>query len=161
MTPGVARGPHRKPKIRCSSTIPRAKAWATLVRSGYATASSCSSGSTGKFNGDSFFAFLKNLRKVSCHAGRRVIVILDNATYHHAKVHKRWRSQAKSRFALEFLPPYSPDLSPIERVWKLTRRKATHNRYFPTLSQLTDGVEEVFTLWRNGNETLRKLCAIT
>ncbi|MCE2504160.1 MAG: transposase [Chlorobi bacterium] len=54
---------------------------------------------------------------------------LDNATYHHPKVHKHWRSQAKSRFALEFRSPYSPDLSPIERVWKLTRRKATHNRY--------------------------------
>src|SRR5438034_3701942 len=27
-----------------------------------------------------------------------------------------------SRFALDFLPPYSPELNPIERVWKLTRR---------------------------------------
>jgi transposase len=114
-----------------------------------------------KFNGDTFFSFLKSLRKVSCHAGRRVIVILDNATYHHARLHKDWRSQARSRFALEFLPPYSPDLSPIERVWKLTRRQATHNRYFPTLSEVIDGVEEVFNPWRNGNDTLRKLCAIT
>ena len=114
-----------------------------------------------KFNGDTFFTFLKNLRKVSCHTSRRVIVILDNATYHHARLHKDWRSQAASRFALEFLPPYSPDLSPIERVWKLTRRKATHNRYFPTLTEVTDGIEEVFTHWSNGNETLRKLCAIT
>ena len=29
------------------------------------------------------------------------------------------------------------------------------------LSQLIDDVEEVFTLWRNGDETPRKLCAIT
>ena len=114
-----------------------------------------------KFNGDTFFVFLKDLRKLSCHAGRRVIVILDNATYHHDRVHKHWRSQARSRFALEFLPPYSPDLSPIERVWKLTRRKATHNRYFPTLNEVIQGVEEVFNLWRTGNETIRKLCAIT
>lgn len=113
-----------------------------------------------KFNGDTFFAFLKNLRKVSCHAGRRIIVILDNATYHHARLHKDWRSKAKSRFALEFLPPYSPELNPIERVWKLTRRKATHNRYFLTLGHVIEGVEEVFVTWQDGHETLRKLCAI-
>ena len=114
-----------------------------------------------KFTGDTFFAFLKNLRQVSCHSGRRVILILDNATYHHARLHKDWRSRAKSRFALEFLPPYSPGLSPIERVWKLTRRKATHNRYFPTLNEVTEAVEEVFSSWRHGSQSLRKLCAVT
>ena len=55
---------------------------------------------------------------------------------------------------------YSPDLNPIERVWKLTRRLATHNRYFPKLEDIADAVEEVFTQWHPGNETLRRLCAI-
>jgi transposase len=48
------------------------------------------------------------------------------------------------RLALEFLPPYSPDMNPIERVWKLTRRQATHNRYFPTLDEIIIAVEKVF-----------------
>lgn len=113
------------------------------------------------FNGETFFGFLKNLRKVSCHAGRQVIILLDNAKYHNARLHKDWRNQAAPRFVLEFLPAYSPDLSPVERVWKLTRRQATHNRYFSTLSEVVEAVENVFHTWQIGNETLRRLCAIT
>ena len=57
-------------------------------------------------------------------------VILDNARYHHATLHKEWLKAAEPWFSLEYLPPYSPDLNPIERVWKLTRRLATHRRTF-------------------------------
>ena len=63
-------------------------------------------------------------------------------------------------FALDFLPSYSPELNPIERVWKLTRRRCVHNRYFPTLDEVIDAVESEFTLWARGNDTLRRLCAI-
>ncbi len=34
-----------------------------------------------KFNAETFFMFLKKLRKVSCHSGRKVVVISDNARY--------------------------------------------------------------------------------
>src|SRR6266851_7857987 len=83
---------------------------------------------TGKFNGPSFFQFLQQLRPVSRGTGRRVVVITDNAPYHHARLHKSWREKHADRFALDFLPPYSPELNPIERVWKLTRRRCLHNR---------------------------------
>jgi len=113
-----------------------------------------------KFNGDTFFGFLKKLRRVSCQAGRKVILILDNASYHKARVHRDWRNQRTANFVLEFLPPYSPDLNPIERVWKLTRRQGTHNQYFPTMDTIVEKVENVFEPWRTGNETLRRLCTI-
>lgn len=113
-----------------------------------------------KFNGESFFFFLKRLFRSSCRSGRKVVVIADNARYHHAVLHKKWREQKKRRFALEFLPPYSPELNPIERVWKLTRRQATHNRYFSTLQELTYSVENVFMAWSCKNNILSKLCAI-
>jgi transposase len=112
-----------------------------------------------KFNGETFFCFLKYLRKVSCHARRRVVIIIDNVRYHHANLHLSWRHKAEGRFSLEFMPPYSPELNPIERVWKLTRRKATHNVYFPTVAAVATGVESLFDKWRPGSETLRRLCA--
>jgi transposase len=62
-----------------------------------------------------------------------VVIIIDNAKYHHALLHKTWREEAMPRFRLDFLPPYSPDLNPIERVWKVTRRLCLHNVYFPKL----------------------------
>ena len=90
-----------------------------------------------KFDAETFFLFVRDLRAVSCHAGRRVEVILDNAKYHHAKLHESWRLKSTSRFALNFLPPYSPELNHIERAWKLVRRLATHNRYFADLNPTT------------------------
>jgi len=113
-----------------------------------------------KFDGETFFSFLKYLRRISSHSGRKVIIISDNARYHHAKLHKPWREKCSKRFELMFLPPYSPELNPIERVWKLTRRMAVHNRYFPSLQSIAEAVESVFNLWASGNDILTKLCAI-
>ena len=113
-----------------------------------------------KFNGESFFSFLKRLRRSSCRSNRKVVVVADNARYHHAVMHKEWREQKRRQFALEFLPPYSPELNPIERVWKLTRRRATHNRYFSTLQELASSIEKVFNSWGNDNNILNKTCAI-
>ncbi|MBI5280815.1 MAG: transposase [Candidatus Solibacter usitatus] len=62
---------------------------------------------------------------------------------------------------MSFLPPYSPDLNPLEGVWKLTRRSCLHNRYFPELEDVMRDVEEQFRQWSRGNDTLRRLCAIT
>ena len=112
-----------------------------------------------KFNGETFFSFLKYLRKISSHSGRKVIIITDNARYHHARLHKKWRKKCSDKFELMFLPPYSPELNPIERVWKLTRRIAVHNRYFPSLQNIADAIDSTFDKWAAGNETLRKLCA--
>jgi transposase len=61
---------------------------------------------------------------------------------------------------LSYLPPYSPDLNPIERVWKLTRRLCLHNRYFPTLADVSEVVESQFEHWTRPNESLRKLCTV-
>ena len=113
-----------------------------------------------RFNADTFFAFLKKLRRLSSRAGRRVVVILDNVRYHHARLHRTWRDSCQKSFALLFMPPYSPELNPVERVWKLTRRMATHNRYFPTLDSVPVAVESVFDPWRTGNPTLKRLCAL-
>jgi hypothetical protein len=72
-----------------------------------------------------------------------------------------WRASHVENFVLDYLPPYSPELNRIERVWKLTRRQCLHNRYFPVLEEVVAVVETQFGNWRNGNETLRRFCAIT
>jgi hypothetical protein len=85
-----------------------------------------------KFNGETCWQFLQQLCRASRVAGRRVVVISDNAPYHHSRIHKPWREEHAGRFDLDFLPPYSPELNPIERVWKLTRRLCLHNPLLPT-----------------------------
>jgi transposase len=113
-----------------------------------------------QFNGTTFLRFLRHLRRSSIRAGRRVVVITDNARYHHGRLHEDWREQRAPGFALDFLPPYSPELSPIERVWKLTRRRCLHNRYFAKLDEVIAAVETEFGAWTKSNEVLRRLCAI-
>jgi len=113
-----------------------------------------------RFNAQSFQVFLQDLRVRSSRSGRRVVVIADNARYHHAVFHKAWRHQHADHFALDFLPPYSPDLNPIERLWKLVRRLCLHNRYFPCLDEVIVAVEQQFAPWTKGNETVRRLCTV-
>ena len=115
---------------------------------------------TGRFDAQTTWNFLAKLRQHSRRAGRRVVVIIDNAKYHHAKLHAAWRAEQEPDFTLSYLPPYSPDLNPIERVWKLTRRLRLHNRYFPALHAVINTVEEQFNTWKEPNETLRRLCTV-
>lgn len=43
-----------------------------------------------------------------------------------------------------FLPPYSPQLAPIEHGWKVARHVATHHRYGATLDAWLDGIQAYF-----------------
>ncbi len=113
-----------------------------------------------RFNTRSFGRFLRYLKKRAKRCGRKIILLLDNASYHRAQTGDVWLLEDRAQFDLFFLPPYSPELNPIERVWKLTRRLCLHNRYFPTLEELTNRVEHQFFCWLCANATLRRLCAI-
>ncbi|MBN1356551.1 transposase [bacterium] len=73
---------------------------------------------------------------------------------------RKWRERKACRFEMPFLPPYSPELNPVERVWKMTRRKATHNKYFDSLQEVSSAVESTFKTWRYANDVLKRLCAI-
>lgn len=111
------------------------------------------------FNAETFLVFLKRVLK-SKKKGKEIILVLDNARYHHAIMIQPWLNKNKSKIQLLFLPPYSPDLNNIERVWKMTRRVCTHNRYFATLDELLTVVKCQMRIWSKPNETLRKLCCI-
>ena len=115
---------------------------------------------TGMFDGATFWNFLRRLETASRQPGRRVVVIIDNAKYHHAKLHADWRAECQASFALDFLPPYSPELNPIERVWKRTRRNCLHNVYFARLAMLLETVDRQFAKWWEPNSELERLCHI-
>jgi transposase len=112
------------------------------------------------FNAATFLSFLKQLLRQK-RSGRRMVLVLDNARYHHALLLAAFLRRHARDLRLLFLPPYSPQLAPIERVWKLTRRLATHNRYFATLPEVLKAVNACFNHWRRPNKVLRRLCCIT
>ena len=112
-----------------------------------------------KFDAVTFESFLKKLLRHRSR-GKRMVVVLDNARYHHAILLAPLLRRYRKVLSLLFLPPYSPQLAPIERVWKLARRMATHNRFFSTLDELLSAVEQCFDRWRQPNSVLLRLCGI-
>ena len=114
----------------------------------------------GMFDGQTCWQFFRKLEGIARRAGRKTVVIADNARYHHANLHADWRREVAEHFSLHFLPPYSPELNPIERVWKLTRRCCLHNRYFPHLSDIVLAIEPRLRGWARPNATLRRLCSL-
>jgi transposase len=62
------------------------------------------------------------------------IIVLDNGTFHKAKALK-----IPDNIILIFLPPYSPELNPAEKVWAKFKRQFT-NQFFKTISELEEFV---------------------
>jgi hypothetical protein len=88
-------------------------------------------------------AFAEHLR----HVGRmyppgkfaRVVLLIDNAPWHRGQpINKALAENPHLEF--KRLPSYSPQLNPIERFWKVLRRRATHNRLFDTIADLKKSV---------------------
>jgi len=59
---------------------------------------------------------------------RRVHVFCDNAPYYRNKTVSQYLTTSK--IALHFLPPYSPNLNPIERLWKWMKERVIYNTYY-------------------------------
>ena len=65
----------------------------------------------------------------------RVVLVIDNAPWHRGALITTVLT-ALPHLELYRLPSYSPQLQVVERLWKVLRRRATHNRLFPTNAHL-------------------------
>jgi transposase len=68
----------------------------------------------GRMNADQFIAFLK---KLQTDAGKPIIVIADNASYHSATKVQKFARESQQAIHLGYLPKYAPELNPDEQVW--------------------------------------------
>jgi transposase len=104
-------------------------------------------GAFSPINGDKFLlelpfcnsdAFQKYLNEFSAHNHNEFkIIVLDNGAFHKAK-----ELIIPENIALIFLPPYSPELNPAEKIWAHLKRSFT-NRLFTTLDELSAFIEMV------------------
>jgi transposase len=105
--------------------------------------------------------FKNHLRKVlrAYKGKRKIIIYVDNVRFHHAKVLKPFL-QAHSELEIRYLPAYSPDLNPVERVWWYMRKSITHNRCLSSIK------ERIAKFWRllsgclKPNILLKNICVI-
>ena len=68
-----------------------------------------------KYDAQVFLQFLKNVLEI--YPTGKIVMILDNAKIHHAKLLQDFLDKNNDRLELMFLPPYSPNLNKIEELW--------------------------------------------
>lgn len=86
----------------------------------------------------------------------RLHIILDNARYHYS-VKVREYLAGNSRINLVFLPPYSPELNLIERVWKYFKQNVLYNKYHENLSDFRQASIDFFKNIKNHKDKLSAL----
>ncbi len=71
-----------------------------------------------------------------------IYAIADNAKYYRSKLVKQFLEH--SNIKLIFLPPYSPNLNLIERLWKYLRKKVINTTYYPKFEQFKTAILNFF-----------------
>lgn len=59
----------------------------------------------------------------------KIHIVLDNARYYHSLLVKDFLKE-HPRIVLKFMPPYSPNLNIIERLWKILKKKVVYNKFY-------------------------------
>lgn len=67
----------------------------------------------------------------------KVYIVCDNAAYYRSRLVKDFVCDTE-KIELVFLPPYSPFLNLIERVWKYFNQMVLYNKYYPLFSDFKD-----------------------
>ena len=83
-------------------------------------------------------------------------VVLDNARYYHAKLVTQFLAD-NSRIEFVFLPPYSPNLNLIERLWKFFKKKTTYNSYYEKFAVFKQKCTDFFENIEQYNSELQTL----
>jgi DDE superfamily endonuclease len=108
--------------------------------------------------GATFTTFLKTLLRQRAYDTR---MVQDNAWYHHVVFLRPLVRTYRAMFTMLFLLPYSRQLAPVERVWKLASCMPTHNQFIAILDDVLIAAFTCFDRWRITNLVLRRLCGIS
>ena len=90
-----------------------------------------------------FMSFLNGLFE-HLDKNKKYVFIMDNAGWHKTQLVRNLFAKQKDWINVEFIPPYSPELNPIETNWKVTRNAVTKSKYFKTIDDLQIALE---TFW--------------
>lgn len=97
--------------------------------------------------------FLGKIRKK--YSTQNIVLVVDNAKYNHAKLTKFYAELCDIK--LFFLPPYSPNLNLIERLWKFTKKMLVRNKYYEKYSLFLEKTQSFFEKMDSYKEELKTL----
>ncbi len=86
---------------------------------------------------------------------KRIIAICDNASYYRSKLVTEYLKN--SRIEIKFLPPYSPNLNLIERLWRFMNTKIRNNQYYEKFVEFKTATLSFFENISTFKEELKSL----
>ena len=92
-------------------------------------------------NAETTVSFFDQL-KVTYSVAPSIHVILDQSGYHRSQLVKD--EALKRNIVLHYLPPYSPNLNPIERLWKVMNENVRNNVFFKSAKHFKESICEFF-----------------
>jgi transposase len=96
------------------------------------------------------------LRAIARKTGeKKSYLVLDGASYNKAKIVRELAKKLKIRII--YLPPYSPNLNPIERLWKFMKKKVTANKYYEEFDDFKNSLMSFFKGIRKYKKELETL----
>ena len=108
-------------------------------------------------NSLTFRSFLRNLFSW-LDPNKKYVLILDNAGWHKTQCVISLLEEQKEWIKVEHIPPYSPELNPIETCWKVTKNAVTKSHYFKTIEAMQDALEEFWNKHFFKQNFMRYLC---
>jgi transposase len=87
---------------------------------------------------------------------KQILIYTDNARYYKCKVLQEWLNKHK-RIEIKYLPPYSPNLNLIERMWGFMKRKILKGYYYEKYSNFELAIKSFFenlSLYKSELKTL-------
>lgn len=105
-------------------------------------------------NSATFISFLEELLVKEYPTGR-VILVLDNASYHKSASALAALSLFEHRVMVIWLPPYCSDLNPIERFWRHLKDLACANNLENNIEDVVKAIVKILNEQNNPASTLR------
>lgn len=85
----------------------------------------------------------------------RIILCMDNAAWHTTD-----KLEVPDNVVLWFLPPYSPELNPVELIWRELRAKYFNNKAFGSMKEVEDHLEFALKDFAKDGEAVKRLTKI-
>ena len=86
--------------------------------------------------------------------GRHAVIVLDRASWHTTK-----KLNVPENLSLLPLPPYSPELNPVEQIWQLLRDRFLANRCFDGYEDIVDACVHAWNSFTQLPGKIEKLCS--
>ena len=100
--------------------------------------------------------FLEFVKRLVCSKKNKVFLILDNARVHRSKVLGEWLKENKNKIELFFIPPYSPDLNPDERINSDVKYGVGSQAPKRTEKELSSAVDEHMNMLKKNPSRIKK-----